>query len=153
MAKLKSILKSTTGVLKRGAIGFVAGSVLACFALIFLGMLHPHNDLSQSELEQEYRSRWFLLYIACGTAVFTSIVGKMCVSRFALWFSLAFAAICVIPFWPHKDGSLLLPYGTPYVNGYRPGNVIILAVHVSMAVAVAAISQWLLPRIHQRKAP
>ena len=152
LAVLPSKLDSAIGGLKRAAIGFVAGFIVALFVLVFTGALLPyaHRDLSLTEIEQQAWSLWLAFYIACGAAVFAMIFGRVHLSRFWLWFVLAFGIICVIPFWPYKDGSLL-PYGTPYVNfGFQTGDAIILAIHVSIALAVAAIFHWWLI-LRQRK--
>ena len=151
MAKFTSLLVSTLDVLKRGAIGFVAGIIVAWLALTFLGLLHGHSDLSITELDQEHRGRRIVLYIACGAAVFAMIVGRIHVSKYWLWFTIAFGVICVIPFWPHKNG-LLLPFATPYVNfGFETADAIILALHVSIALAVAAKIHWEWPVFRRRK--
>lgn len=151
MAKSTSLLESVLDLLKRGAVGFVAGIIVAWLALTFFGFLHGHNDLSQPELDQEYRGRWIVLYIACGASVFAMIVGRSHVSKYWLWFMIAFAVICVIPFWPHKNGALL-PFATPYVNfGFQTADALILAVHVSIALVVAAIIHWVWPVLRQRK--
>ena len=152
MAKFTSILNAVINLLKRGTIGFVAGFIVVVFALVFLGMLLPHNDLSQPELDQQSRSLWIAFCIACGTGIASTLIGKRPVSRYWLWFCVAFGLICVIPFWPHK-GNGLLPFGTPYVNfGFHSGDAIILAVHVSIALTVAAIIHWLWPMVRRRKA-
>jgi hypothetical protein len=153
MAKTSSKLDSAVGTLKRGVIGFVAGFVVACFVLVFNGTLPagPSNDLNALEIDQQTRSLWMAFYIAIGIAVLTMIAGRVRLSQFWLWFVLAFGVICVVPFWPHKDGSLL-PFATPYVNfGFHATDAIILSVHVSIALAVAAIIQWIWPMMKQRK--
>lgn len=72
---------------------------------------------------------------------------KVRVSKFWLWFVIAFAVICVIPFWPHKDGSLL-PFATPYVNfGLQISDLFLLAIHLSIALAVATMIHWKEPKL------
>ncbi|MHC4404094.1 MAG: hypothetical protein ACYTG0_30940 [Planctomycetota bacterium] len=149
MVQSTLLLKSILHALTRGAIGFLAGIVVAWLALMFLGQVHGHSDFSQPELERELRGRWLALYIACGAAAFTMFVGKIRVSTYWLWFSVAFGIICVIPFWPH-NGRSLLPFGSPYVNsGFHVADAIILAIHVYIALGVASIihRRWPNPRL------
>lgn len=151
MNKFTSLLKSILDSLIRGVVGFVAGIILAWLALMFLGLLHGHNDLNQSELDEERRGQWLALYIACGAAAFAMIGGRHHVSKYWLWFTMAFGVISIIPFWPHKDGSLL-PFATPYVNsGFQTANAIILALHVSIALAIAAMIHWSWPMLRKHK--
>lgn len=146
------MLKALPEPAKRGPIGFVAGLVVAEFSLTFLGVLHGHSDLSQVELEQEYWGLRVALYIACGFAVFAMLAGKRRVSIFRLEFSVAFAIICGIPCWPDKSGGLL-PFGTPYVNfGFEPADAILLAIHVSLALALATLVHWFWPLLRKRAA-
>lgn len=124
--------------LKRAAIGFVAGLVVAWFVLLFFGQLRGHNDLSQRELDQEIGAIWLALYIACGIAVVAVAAGRLRLPRFWLWFCLAFGVLCVIPFWPHKDGGLL-PLATPYVNAdFQSADAVSLTIHIAVALVIAA---------------
>ena len=131
-------------LLQRAAIGFVAGLVVACFVLVFVGQLPPHSDLSERELDQQAHALWLALYIACGMAVITVAAGRLRIPRFWLWFCLAFGVLCIIPFWPSKSG--LLPLATPYVNsGFRTADAILMAIHITAAVAIAASLNRLWP--------
>jgi hypothetical protein len=86
-------------------------------------------------------------------AVVAVVAAWLRLSTFWLWFCIAFGVICAIPFWPHKDGSLL-PLATPYVNfGFRAADAILLAVHVGVALAVAAAIHWLWPQCRKRFRP
>jgi hypothetical protein len=139
-------------LLKRAAIGFAAGFLIACFVLVFLGHLPPHGDLSQPELEQQTRSLWLALYVACAVALLAAAAGRRRLSKFWLWSCVAFGVVCMIPFWPSKSGKLL-PLATPYVNfGFRPTDVSsLLAIHVGVALAIAATIQWVWPLIGKRR--
>jgi hypothetical protein len=143
--------KSLIDLLKRAAIGFAAGFLIACFVLVFLGHLPPHGDLSQPELEQQTRSLWLAFYVACAVALLAAAAGRLRLSKFWLWSCVAFGVICLIPFWPSKSGDLL-PLATPYVNfGFRPTDVSsLLAIHVGVALAIAAIIQWVWPYLSKR---
>lgn len=145
-----AMTKSIFNLLQRSAIGFAAGFIVACFVLVFLGELPPHNDLSQPELDQQSRSLWLAFYIACGVAVFVAVAGRLRISKFWLWFFVAFGVICIIPFWPHKDGSLL-PLATPYVNfGFHVADAVLLAIHIGIALAVSAAIHWVWPQVQKR---
>jgi hypothetical protein len=142
MKNIATYIKLVWDLFKRGAIGFIAGLIVAWFVLLFLGVLHGHTDLSLPALEQEYRGRWILFYIACGTAVFAMIGGKIRISKFWKYFIVVFGVIALIPAWPSKSGTLL-PLGTPYVNwGFETSDLYLLAVHASIAFAIAFTIHW-----------
>jgi len=129
--------------LTRGVIGFVAGFFVACFVLVFLGMLPPHHhrDLSEPEIEQQAHALWTALYMACGVGGLSMFLGRIHISRFWLWFVVAFGLTCLVPFWPHK-GGLMLPFATPYVNfGFQREHVWMLSAQIVIALAIAAIVQ------------
>lgn len=122
-------------VLKRGAVGFIAGIVVVTFTLIFFGIL---------------RGPWLPLGIALVVAIWAILSGKTHVSRFWLWFVIVFGAICVIPYWPSKSRKLL-PFATPYVNsGFQTDDAILLVIHVAIAAVVAAIIHGVWIFIRQR---
>ncbi len=138
-----SISKST--LILRGAIGFFAGLLLGIFSLLFLGVLHGHHDLNQPDLELERRYEWLVVGIACTVAMLAMSAGQYRLSRFWMWFFVAFGMICAIPWWPFKDGSLL-PLGTPYVNGgFAWSKAALLGIHTSIAVLIAAVIHRLRP--------
>lgn len=147
-------MRTFIDVLTRGVIGFVAGFVVACFALVFLGILppQPHTDLSQPEIEQQGRALWMALYVACGVGLVSIAIGQIRLSRFWLWFVMVFGITCVVPFWPHKDGSFL-PFATPYVNfGFHMEHVWMLVAQLVIAFGGAAMVQWGWPRLTRRRA-
>ncbi len=151
MANFTSVVKLAVSSLKRGLAGFAAGLVIACFILVFMGPLQSSPDLSVSEIEQQTASLWIAFYIACGTALLAAIAGNRTVSKFWLWFVLAFGIICVIPFWKHKGGAFL-PFGTLYVNfGFQPRDAVILAAHITAAVLIALAIHYEWPGIKHLK--
>jgi hypothetical protein len=79
-------------------------------------------------------------------ALLAMLVGGTRISRYWLCFCVTWGVICVVPFWPHKDGSLL-PLGTPYVNfGGTRGVGVLLAMHTLSAALIAAALHWLVKR-------
>ena len=154
MAESNSYPKAMFYLFMRGIAGFAAGWIVSWFALTFLGMLQDFYNLTANSIHRQHQAEWIQFYIACGSAVFSMLLGKIQVPKYCLWFCIAFAVICVIPFWPHKGGGFLLPYGTPYVNfGFHTRDAILLIVHISIAAVVPAIIQWLWPIVqHRRKA-
>ena len=127
---------------KRALAGFVAGFILACFALTILGMLPPHADLSSSELEQRNREVLLALKIGAGAGILSVLAGGIRVSRYWVWFCAVFGIICFIPFWPHKSG--VLPLGTVYVNWqfWAQYRLLCLGVHTIVSLCLAAIGYW-----------
>ncbi len=135
---------------KNAAVGFVAGFVVACFVLCFLGKLPLHNDLNQLGLDEQSRSLLLACCFGCGVALLAAFAPRLKCSRFWLWFCVAFGIICLVPFWPGKDGSLL-PLATPYLNyGFRAADTVLLAIHMGMALCLAALGHWLWPYCHGR---
>lgn len=60
---------------------------------------------------------------------------------FALWFVIAWAVICFVPWHQHKPGLALLPLGTPYVNERLWGRhtLDLLVIHCVVSVLVAVV--------------
>lgn len=132
----------TMNVLKRGAIGFIAGFICAILVLVFMDWLPAHNDLSQLQLEQRDRSLWLATAIAASSALCTMFAATIRVSQFWLWFAVAFGAIAVIPVGQFPDGSLV-PFGTCYVNpGFKSEKPLVLGINFSAALVIAAIIHW-----------
>lgn len=151
MATSNRKLTPITASLIRGVIGFIAGGIFSSFVLVFSGHLPTGHarDLNTAEIERQSQSLWLLFYIAVASGLVAMMFGRIRLSKFWLWFVVAFGIICVIPFWPHKDGSLL-PFATPYVNfGFQSGDALVLMIHVSAAVLLAGIIHWLWPKWRQ----
>ncbi len=125
----------------RCVIGFFAGFIVACFVLVFIGVLPPHlqRDLNTIGIAQQIRSIWLAFYIACAVAVFSMIFGRIQLSTYWFWFVIAFGLTCIIPVWPHKSGWFL-PLATPYVNfGFEAIHLLMLAVQIVIPFVVARL--------------
>lgn len=134
----------------RGIVGWGAGFIIACYGLTFFDVLPWTNDLSQPELDQRDASLRLAIYAAWGCAGFSMLAGRKRISRYWLWFALAFGVICVVPVWPGK-GHGLLPFGTFYVHyGHGPEVIPMLAIHVAVAALIAAGIKRVFPKTDQR---
>jgi len=139
---IASVLKVLMTVMKRGLAGFVAGFIVACFALVVLGMMPPHGGLNTLELERQNHAVSLAFYIACCVAFVSVLVGGMRLSKYWLWFFVTFGVICLIPFWTHKSG--ILPLGAIYVNWgfWDEYRIPCLAVHGGISLLLAAMVHW-----------
>ena len=138
------------GLLARYAVGFVVGFSLAAFTLAFLGRLPPPGDLSLPDMQDRQRAEWIIPVVGAIAGLLAMFWGRLHLSRYWMWFVIAFGTICLIPFWPSKSGTLL-PLGTPYVNGsYCTDDVILLVIHTTLAAILAGIAHWGARRLRPR---
>jgi hypothetical protein len=66
---------------------------------------------------------------------------RISVPLFALWFVLAWAVICIIPWHQGKPGAPLLPLGTPYVNEQMWGHhtLVLMLAHCTVSALIAIL--------------
>ncbi|QDT63803.1 hypothetical protein [Calycomorphotria hydatis] len=122
----------------KAAVGFFVGVVLAYYFLVFTGALIPHSDLNSSEIVRNRNAYRLVLLFGLVFSIPAAVLSHRKVSRFWLWFVLAFGAICVLPCLPFK-GGVLLPLGTPYVNyGFQRLDLVILIFHVLLSLGIAS---------------
>lgn len=140
--------------LERAVVGFGAGFVLACYGLVGFGVprFAPWRDVSHPEIDETVRACWIALSVSINVAVVAVTAGRIRVSLYWFWLAVAFGVTGAIPFWPHKDGSLL-PLATAYLNSGLPrepiGLLVLLAAHLVVACGLAALLQWGSSRMRQ----
>jgi hypothetical protein len=68
-------------------------------------------------------------------------LSRINVPLLALWFVIAWAVICIIPWHPGKFGTPLLPLGTPYVNKQMWGQhtLVLLLTHCTVSALIAIV--------------
>jgi hypothetical protein len=122
--------------------GALAGAVVTFIAAVLVRDLPPANDASVLELNQRRVAMWVVAAGTCGGGLLGMALGNRRVPHFFLHFVLAFAAICLVPWWRSPKSGDLLPLGTTYVNRVFSWRSV-LPYHLALAALVAVCGSGL----------